>query len=371
MYDFDAPNFASPTANEAGLVLDISHDFRENIRPILFQLDSVRQELEEDDKFYLIFYLIRAQVIDQAYNHEVSAVDFDSLLKLKGPNGSELHWDVFRPQSPLSCSPHTFEQRQKLKIRRTLLNLQQLYKAYENYQLQELQQQLEAYLDIQTSAGILRQKLLALSRTSSFSTYLELKNGFLKKWTDDQEPPQRKSNVNPLQEFELSETMRALLQQKPKLSTTPQILRYTDYRFFRRFNATPHPEINSSSIDFWRTEVNQNQFLKFVRNVRERYPVNGPFHVFRFEGSFTYLLCGFADDSIVGAIAQDSEFSPVYAKIIMRQSNGHFRELQSEEGQDKTLYYNCLKEAMLPFIEHLNRRLRIELTPEFIDFFRI
>ena len=55
----------------------------------------------------------------------------------------------------------------------------------------------------------------------------------------------------------------------------------------------------------------------------------------------------------------------------MRQSNKAYRELQSQDTGNRTLYFNCLKEAMHPFVEELNQRLQMNLPSDFVNFFKV
>jgi hypothetical protein len=71
----------------------------------------------------------------------------------------------------------------------------------------------------------------------------------------------------------------------------------------------------------------------------------------------------------LNALERNQEMVPVHAKILMRQANQSYRELRSED--DPESYHTCLKAAMHPFVHHLNRRVRMELPDEFLNFFRV
>lgn len=365
-------SIASPSLGEMGLELDVFEENRFYAKDTLLRLESVKNELPDNDAFRPIFDMVRAQVIDQVYQGEnQDDVDFEELLKFKGPNDTELDYEVFRPSKPKWCSPELFEKRTQLRIGRTLRNLKQLRRAYGTYQLQELEEQLNSYLSMGMSPAVLRQKLLHVSRSNNFSIYLQLKQDFLDQWKESQEAQHGQQEKTPLVEADLSETMKALFQQKSLIDQKPQVLRFTDYKFFRPFNATLHPAMSSMGLDFWKTEENLEQFHQLIVAIRRKYQVQSPFHVFRFENSFTYFICGFADEAVAESITEDKNTAPVHAKIIMRQSNKVYRELHSHDSHNQTLYFNCLKEAMLPFVEQLNKRLKIDLSPSFIDFFRV
>ncbi|MBF0289681.1 MAG: hypothetical protein HQM14_17855 [SAR324 cluster bacterium] len=369
----DALRTTSPSSfsQDAGLQLDVDQDFRLEAKEVLARLGTITKEVEHDRSFLPIVQMVQAQVIDQAYNQQSIDVDVQSLLNLKGPNDTELNFEVFRSAVSQQCTPEVFESRTRLKIHRTLLNLRELRKAFGGYQLQDLEEQLNNFLEWDKSLKLLKHKLVTVTRSNNFTTYLEFKQNYLDQWKESKETVEGKQDSAPLAETDLSSTMKALLQQKSMISDKPQVLRYTDYQFFRRFNATPHQQIQSNGLDFWKTEENRDCFHQLVTAIRNKFQVDAPFHVFRFENSFTYLLCGFSDEHVVQAITRDQNTAPVYAKIVMRQSNKVYRELQSVDTGNRTLYFNCLKEAMLPFVEQLNQRLQIDLPTSFIDFFRV
>lgn len=358
-------------ASDSGVELDIFDEFRDHAKDTLLRLQTVSSDTIEDDGFRSVFQSVRSHVIDQAYRGDRGNVDMEALLKISGPNETHLDFEVFRPGSSQSCSVEDFEVRTRLRIKRTLLNLRELRRAFGSYQLQELEEQLNNYLEMGMKPGVLRQKLLHLSRGNNFSIYLQLKKDFLEQWNAGQKQAQGQQEATPLADSDLSDTMKALFQQKSLISKKPQVLRFTDYSFFRNFNASLHHAVHSNGLEFWKTEANRNDFHQLILAIRNKYQVEAPFHVFRFENSFTYLICGFADEGVAQSLAEDKPTAPVHAKIIMRQSNKVYRELLAADMGDQTLYFNCLKEAMLPFVEQLNDRLQINLSPSFIDFFKV
>ncbi|MBF0278132.1 MAG: hypothetical protein HQM13_10090 [SAR324 cluster bacterium] len=370
MYDASRTTIPAEPSQESGLSLNVNQQFRTQARDVLNRLEIVRGELNSSDSFLPLFQSVRAKVIDHAFNGKDPDLDVDSLIKLTGPNKSELDFEIFRPSQIQKCTPMHFEKRTHLKIGRTILNLKELRKAYGGFQLQELEDQLQSYLEL-SSAFVLRQRLISLSKSSNFQAYLQLKKEFLEEWTESQQALQGKFNATPLVDMDLSDTMKALSQQKPMIVQKPQVLRFTDYQFFRQFNTTTHQHVHSNSLDFWKTEKNRDYFHQMITSIRQKFPVDAPFHIFRFENSFTYFLCGFSDECVSEAILQDQEYAPVHAKIIMRQSNKSYRELQSQDAGNRTLYFNCLKEAMLPFVEELSQRLQMNLPTDFVGFFRV
>ncbi len=370
MYDASRTTISANSAQASGLAHKIDQAFYSQAKDILNRLEIVQAELKNSDSFLSLFQMVRAKVIDHAFNGQDPNLDVESLIKLSGPNESELGYEIFRPGVVQECTPTHFEKRTHLKIARTLLNLKELRKAYGNYQLQELEDQLTSYLEL-SSAFILRERLVSLSKSAHFQAYLQLKKEFLDEWKESQEALQGKCDAAPLVAVDLSGTMKALTQQRSLISQKPQVLRFTDYQFFRQFNTTMHQQVHSNSLDFWKTEKNRNDFHQMFAVIREKFPVDAPFQIFRFEHSFTYILCGFPDEGVSQAILQDQAHAPVHAKIIMRQSNKAYRELYSQDTGNRTLYFNCLKEAMLPFVEELNQRLQMNLPADFINFFKV
>ena len=355
----------------AGLALEVDPQFCNQAKGIFHRLDKVKHGIGNAQSFLPLLYRVRAQLIEQAYRGDGAGMDMAMGLKLAGPNKSKLDYEIFQPHKVKKYDPQAFEARTRLKIQRTILNLKELQKAYRTKALQELQEQLQTHLQASTNPLTLRQKLLSLARSSNFSTYLSLKKEFLDKWTGEQASFEGKFESTPLVNQALADTMKALLRQKSNLKQKSQVLRFTDYQFFQPFNATNHDAICSNDLEFWQTPENQQAFVQMVQTIRKHYPVQAPFHIFRFAESFTYLLCGFSDDCTTDAILQGHDTAPVHAKILMRQSDKSYRELLSYDTENRTLYFNCLKEALLPFVEALNTGLQMNLPESFIKFFRI
>lgn len=354
----------------AGLAMEVHEHFCTQAKEVLRRLALMKKEVERTQSFLPLFYQVRGRVIGQAYRRDASEVEVGGLLKLAGANESRLDYEVFCSAPAKKCPPQEFEARTRLKIQRTLLNLKELHKAYGQADLQELEAQLQT--DLQESNPLrLRQKLVALARSANFSTYLSLKQDFLDQWMGSNASQEGKFESIPLVNKALSETMKALLRQKSDIKKKPQVLRFTDHQFFQQFNATTHDAFQSRDLEFWQTEENRQAFLKMIQTIRQRYPVEAPFHIFRFADSFTYLLCGFSDDSTSDAILRECTTVPVHAKILMRQSNKSYRELLSHDTENRTLYFKCLKEAMRPFVEELNKGLKMDLPESFIQFFRV
>lgn len=357
--------------SETGIHLDIADELRSQVHQTLGGVSGIRETMMGVNRLQPMFRIIQARIIDQLYGQTTPPDEFYSSTTLQGENGSELRCEVFQPWEPLRVSRDVFEKRTRLKIQRTLLNLRELEKAYpDNYDLSELMDKL-SNLNLDSSAGVLRQKIMAVTRTTPFHSYLSMKQQFVDDWVTESSEAHADANYSPLDEAALSATMKALQQQKPLIEKKPEVLRYKDQNFFRYFNVPTHGVMNSLSTDFWKTEDNRDCFLQFMMTIRSSFPDVTPFFVFRFENSFTYLLCGFSDESLLKALEENRDVVPVHAKIIMRQANHSYRELTSEQMMNSTLYYNCLKEAMRPFVNHLNQHLQMGLPNYFLRFFEV
>lgn len=340
----------------------------------LTALSKIKNLQEQNSKNFLmekIFHGLREQVIDRIWGMSDSDLESDkSLMSLFGQNNSKLYCEVFVPADVLVCEEDVFIRRTKFKVKRTILNLKELQKAYpDDYQLPDLEEKLEN-LDLSSSAGVLRQKIIALMRTTPYHTYLQLKQKYIEDWLKNREKKVGKCIFTPMEDHEFQETMSILAEHNKSLTEDSDVIRYKDHQFFRPFNMFSHKEVQSDSLDFWKTEANRNSFQEFVQLLWEKFAPPLPFYVFRFESSFVYFLCGIADDSLTGSIISKSKTAPIHAKIIMRQTNQAYRELNSENNFSE-LYYDCLKTAMSPFIEKLNERLEFGLSKKFLSFFKV
>ena len=97
--------------------------------------------------------------------------------------------------------------RTRLKIRRTLRNLQELTKAFpDEPMLQEVEQMLRA-LPADLDAVKLEQETVALTQRPSFQHYLQAKERFLVDWVKAQEAEQGQIDTRPLSDSELGGTI--------------------------------------------------------------------------------------------------------------------------------------------------------------------
>ena len=356
---------------QAGLLLDLDSEVRTQAHWVLNGLSALQSNLLQIDKLKEVFQILQMKVVDQLFSLQQIPQTLTKALTLHGPNQSHLPCETFQQFEPKLCSSDLFRQRTQLKIKRTLENITQFLKAYPDEEpLRELESSLR-YFKLDDSAQALDQTIRQLTQLPEFLRYLELKDQFLEDWKELQTKEQGTINTRLFSTPELSQIMKVLQNQKGKIEKKPEVLRYKKPQFFRSFNRVTHGEVNSISMGFWKIEKNRDQFLRFITATRKAFSEQAPFSVFRFENSFTYLLCGFPDEQLLGSLEQNQDMVPVHAKILLRQSNQSYRELTAEDGHDLTLYYNCLKEAMYPFILYLNQRVQMNLSDDFINFFRI
>ena len=353
----------------AGLYLDMDNDMRQLAQKTLLGFSPLRSSFLQIGRLNRVLELLQGILVEKLYSLRQVPDNLTQALTLKGANQSEIPCETFQDFEKQSCNPEVFLHRTRLKIRRTLRNLQELTKAFpDEPMLQEVEQMLRA-LPADLDAVKLEQETVALTQKPSFQHYLQAKERFLVDWVKAQEAEQGQIDTRPLSDSELGGTLKALQGQMSKIEEKPEVLRYKNYQFFRSFNATTHSQLNSITLDFWKDEKMRDYFLRFMTATRSAFAEHAPFFVFRFENSFTYLLCGFPDDQLLNALERNQEMVPVHAKILMRQANQSYRELRSED--DPESYHTCLKAAMYPFVHHLNRRVRMELPDEFLNFFRV
>lgn len=287
-------------------------------------------------------------------------------VSLPGPNGARLPCEVFEETEPQACTPEEYKHRTVLKLKRTLRTLKQLQKAYPDA---ESLPQLEALLqeiDLENEAHDLDGDIREVLTSSTFAEYLGLKTRFLEEWKQGQLEQRAQTKEALLSESALQETFHALEQQGPNLEAHPDILLYEHQEFFRLCNATTHPQLNTTSLEFWETEERQEQFSQFLETLRDRLGVLQPFHVLRFEHSFTYLLVGTSDADLLESL-QEGDEAPRHAKVILRLAGQQYQELTAEPGTPG--YAECLKQALHPFVVHLNQQLELELPDAFVAFF--
>lgn len=352
----------------AGLFLDMDGETRQQARQALTGFTTLRNNFLQMGNLSRVLELLQGVLIEQLYSLRQIPDSLTRALALKGANQSELPCEVFQQFESQQCPPEVFLHRTRLKIRRTLRNLEELAKAFpDEPMLQEVGEMLRE-IPSDLDAVKLEQEVVALTQRPAFQHYLQAKDRFLTDWIRHQESEQGQIDPRALTEKELSGTLQALQAQQSKIEDKPEVLRYKNYQFFRSFNTTTQPQLSSVTLEFWKDEKMRDFFLRFMTATRSAFAEHAPFFVFRFENSFTYLLCGFPDDQLLEALERNQELVPVHAKILMRQANQSYRELRCEVTNET--YHACLKAAMYPFVQHLNRRVKMELPAEFINFFR-
>ncbi len=287
-------------------------------------------------------------------------------VSLPGPNGARLPCEVFEESEPQACTPEEYKHRTVLKLKRTLRILKQLRKAYPDADGLEQLEALLQEVDLESEAHDLDGDLREVLTSSAFSEYLGLKTRFLEEWKQGQLEQHAQTKEALLTEATLQETVHALQQQEPRLAEHPDILLYEHQEFFRMCNTTTHPQLNTTSLEFWETEERRDQFTQFLETLRDRLGVLQPFHILRFEHSFTYLLVGTSDEEFLTSL-QESEEATHHAKVILRLSGQQYQELKADP--DTPGYAECLKHALHPFVVHLNEQLELELPDAFVAFF--
>ncbi|MBF0237420.1 MAG: hypothetical protein HQM12_06920 [SAR324 cluster bacterium] len=354
---------------EIGIHLDIAQDLRTQAQLQAREFKSLKQFKPENSNVSTALRILQANLVNRLYRGVQQ--DLQKMNILEGPNHSQMAYEVFQDYPALVCDDDSFCRRSSLKIQRTLLNIGQLRQAYPvTAELSELEAVLQK-VDQDADARVLRKTLLQLGRSVSFASYLKMKQQFVEEWVDTQKKQHCNADFNPLNDDELSGMMKALIQQKKQLVANHEVMRYKDQQFFRYFNSVSHDVLNTQSIQFWKTEENRESFLRFIMAIRSSFQETTPFFVFRFENSFTYLLCGFSDEDILSALEGNRDVVMPHAKIILRQSNQVYRELTVKDSGNQTLYFNCLKEAMKLFVLQLNHHLQIDLPPAFLRLFEI
>jgi len=356
---------------ETGVELDIDQESRDEIQQSLAGFSSIRDTIltQQGEKLGGVFRLLQSRMISRIYSAEGHLNTLDAAMSLEGPNNSELSCESLQTWEPQSCDGASFQRRTYLKIGRTLENIKELRKAYpQEFVLKELENSLSD-INPDLKARVLDQEVRHISESEEFATYLRLKNKFMDEWIKVQAESHAVLDKQAFAEEELSATMQALMHQKALIAKSPEVIRYTNYEIFHPFNAQAHSEITSLSLDFWKTEFNRESFLKLISEARKAFEVPAPFFILRFEHSFTYFLCGFPDEHLLKSLEENNDTTPVHGKIIMRQSNQTYRELTSHESMNRTLYHNCLKEALKPYVHQLNKALRINFPKKFLDFF--
>lgn len=354
----------------AGLYLDMDTEVRSQAYRVLNGFTTLRSNFMQMGTLRRVVELLQGLLVEQFYSLRQIPDNLTKALALRGANDSELPCEAFQVWEKQSCDADLFLHRTRLKVKRTRRNLQELIKAFpDDPMLQEIEQAL-GRLSLDVPASQLERDVVAITQQPAFQNYLQAKERFLSEWIRKQEEEQSKMDTRALSGSELQGTLKALQAQRDRIDEKPEVLRYKNYQFFRQFNAQAHDCLNSYSLDLWGDEKTRDTFLRFMTATRSAFSEHAPFFVFRFENSFTYLLCGFPDTHLLEALEQNQDTVPVHAKIIMRQANQTYRELHSASEANRAAYHQCLREAMYPFVTHLNQRVKMELPSDFIHFFR-
>ncbi len=327
---------------------------------------QIRSRLERLPQFRDVLPMIQSALVDLLLRGKVLPANPSWAVSLRGPNGTRLPAEVFIQSEPQVCTPEEFHRRTVLKLKRTLRNLKQLQKAYpEETELSQLISVLEQ-VDLEGEAQDLNGEVREVCESSAFQNYLGLKDRFFNDWKVAQTSQQAQVKPNAITEPALEEVQKALAQQLPKIEAKPDIMLYDRNEYFRGFNAIMHPQLNSRSADLWENAGQQETFAQFLEAVQERLGKLAPFHILRFESSFTYLLVGAADEELLGSL-QSGEPPALHAKVVLRLAGQQYQELALQEISEN--YQLCLKQALHPFVKHLNEQLELQLDEEFITFF--
>lgn len=354
-----------------GAVLNLEPERRTRASELLEDLEALMTRMQSDERLHDAMTQLKSQLVDQFYANTTPPKNLANALSLRGPNDSQLPVEVFQEQTAQRLDTEGFQHRTRLKARRTLATIRELQNAYpDRTELQELAGMLDD-LDLDGSATEMLQSVQELTQTGVFKLYLQAKTQFLTDWEELQESSHAQSDPAPFTPEHLIATMQALHFQERRLVNHPEVIRYKDCRYFRRFNLECDRTVSSLHTEFWGDDPMREHFIDFVQRIRDDFLDPTPFFVFRFKDSFTYLLLGSPDDGLLASLATQSEQAPVHAKLLLRQANHVYRELFAEPEDDPSAYHNCLKETMRPFVNQLDTQLGLELPEEFTQFFKV
>jgi hypothetical protein len=368
----ESPNSGMFTASGVpGAVVNLEPECRTRASELLEGLEVLMTRLANDERLYGAATQLKTQLVDEFYTNGTPANNLSHAFSLHGPNESQLPVEVFQEQAAQQVNAAAFQNRTRLKVGRTLATVRELQNAYpERAELQELAGLLDD-LDLDGTATEMLQNVQGLTNTGVFERYLQAKAQFLSDWEQHQESSHAQSDPAPFTPEDLMATMQALHFQERRLVNHPEVIRYKDYHYFRRFNLACDRTVSSLHTEFWGDDAMRQHFIDFVQRIRDGFPNPTPFFVFRFKDSFTYLLLGSPDDRLLASLAEQSEHVPVHAKLLLRQSNHAYRELFAELEEAPSAFHNCLKEATRPFVNQLNTQLGLELPEEFTQFFNV
>ena len=354
-----------------GVAVNLETERRSHASELLAGLEELMTRLQSDERLHAAATQLKTQLVDEFYTNGTPSPTLSKAFSLRGPNASQLPVEVFQEQAAQKVNASEFQKRTRLKVRRTLATVRELQSAYpDRKELQELSSLLDD-LDLDGSAAEMLQNVQELTKTGVFEQYLQAKQQFLSDWEQLQDTEHAESDPTPFTQEDLMATMHALHFQERRLVNHPEVIRYKDYRYFRRFNLACDPTVSSLHTDFWGSDELREQFIDFVQRVRDNFLNPTPFFVFRFKDSFSYLLLGSPDEGLLTSLAEQAEQAPVHAKILLRQSNYVFRELSAESQEDPSAFHNCFKEALRPFVDQFNVQLGLELPESFTQFFKV
>ncbi len=342
----------------------------QTIAKSLEALQNAKSQLPDRHFLKKAFPVKRAKLIDSAYQN-IRLIDNPLYFtSLEGPNHSKLDYAVFVPSQVLKCSEKIHQSRTLLKAQRTLLNLEELQKAFPSHDFKRLRSQINELCKLVQVAprefDILTRRI---TDSDEFQNYLEKKEEFLEEWGQKNHVEEWHSSQIRLISKDL-EVAYDSIKKQGKFHEAPQILRYKDLEKFRQFHVTKHQTLCISHLDFWETEENQRQLLKLLSAVREKFGGSSPFHLFRFGNGFTYLICGFDDESFTQSLTAGLNQAVASLKPLLRLSNGEYCVLEADQ-VDRKFYFQCLKEALRPFIFYFNRTLDLNLSASFLKFFGV
>lgn len=352
--------------------LRVNAGLRGQLQPTIDSLKLLEHEFSSSPQLFEIWLSLRAQLVNQIVGgFHMLQEDQEEFLKLEGPHGSRLPVQVFQPSTAHKLDEETFVSRSHLRIKRTLLNLQQLMQAFpEREELKELEPHLQLLCDSSDSSS-LNDSLQTLTASSEFETYLMCKEQFLDRWLQQQNGHAHKFNPEMFTHSELKTLFPLLNEHKKQWGEDADILHYTQLSFFRRFNGQVNPIINTSSLEFWKYNRVLQEFKSFVEQIWRMFATDEPMVIFRFEQSFTYLLLGYHDGMVLDHLLDGAGNVPIYLALVLRRADGTYRQIQSSDKKAQKLAEDCLKTALLPYFKQLNEKLKLNLSQHFMDFFKV
>ena len=350
------------------LPIGLSHEQRQTITKNLKTLKNAEEKLPAQHFLKKAFPIKRANLIDAVFQNQNVVEEKPDLMDLEGPNQAKLNYAVFVPNQPESCSSEKHNHRTLLKAKRTLLNLQELQKAFPENNFDDLYKQINDLCLIYLKPREFNILARRVSQSEAFQHYLEQKEQFFKLWGEQNSLETWHSSKIKLFHQDIEVAFDSIKKQSQQ-NETPQILRYNDLHKFRRFHTTKHKDLDITHLDFWENESNQKELLRLLNAIRKHFGESTPFHLFRFGNGFTYLICGFDDESLTDSLMAGLDKSLASLKPLLRLNNGGYCILEADQ-VDRRFYFQCLKETLRPFIFYFNRTLNLNLELSFIKLFQ-